>query len=1113
MSERITEKLDQAERLLPAEIQQFNEAVDDLKIWTLAMAGNSEISYAQLKDLLSTELRSCMNAANRIYSKLVRESKWSDKEAGWVIQGLRNKVKEAIRPINSIQVVISETDPTKTIRFSELHLYRYFETTSIFMGKTNVVLFEKAAEKGVGIGEVSPSTDFEEADYRRLQPAFNVLRSNPAVKLIPELNAWYERVKTALPKLVEKQTVSEVIDRLGQLDEDAKRKLYTIAIVIGLSSIDELVEFIKNKVLVANEELSGLQSDDDKKKLGIISKLAANKDLPEISTIAQNALDMDSDDKLNLELLPAYLGFKNLIYDHIQLHYRGDRTLGSLLEIYFDENGQLKESSLPRNLADVQAFRTAITEVISSLTNHLRQIDATTYEEFESEPAKLSDLKNLQRDLIRDITGKIGVLDAKLGEIESELAPPPPTPPTPTPPVPPGPPSPPEGEQNYENMSSENLYKAAKKLWDDLFSLPLQPTGDQTKSDFFLKYQKICTILSSRGVENGIDWARRAQYLLDRNQLYNADAVGVGDSMTVDYDGMLNGSPEGSWRGAATASEFNQGHLLRLLYGHEVKLDMVTYATSGEIKPSLESTDPVEQERIRGIDQILQIMCDFYADYDPNRNPKKGKFHATAYFQPALKGEFQEAIKREWKNLLGIAVTQDLSVDQEETFTVAWTLASVLDIRTYYALPFYIAGWSPQDGIKKTMPIAAERFANGKGMYYICGKGQGFVTPALLQARFSDDVSEALDSTSKRNNYKFSTEYATPIWASMSAPWIDDYDDLTEDEKVVFQRSRGKDAFSPGMWVFWTPRGTGQAPRFSPEAFSRLVMSTTTDNIDKFNKIDLNGLLFAGGAAFEYVKECEAGFSPSGNMKQDAEAITPRVTEIAQKLSPMKANLTIDGRFMANTWYMFARNSILSFGEKYHNEEMYKRYLARFIANLRASMSAAPTTEIEIEPTTLPDPLRRRFGLPLLSDNKKITIKDFVLALLPDAEELRIAGEAKFFVSDNILLGGTNWTRNTLSRKEKYRILDAIFYDPRMSENNHEQIHHLRGEGDPLLVGARKLISKVIRQGNTGRIVSEAHHHHFKPEIGDKESRTQQEEFFKATVFPKLSQENKQPKE
>ncbi|HEX7017716.1 MAG TPA: hypothetical protein VF209_02300 [Patescibacteria group bacterium] len=641
---------------------------------------------------------------------------------------------------------------------------------------------------------------------------------------------------------------------------------------------------------------------------------------------------------------------------------------------------------------------------------------------------------------------------------------------------------------DVEKLNNEQLYAAGKALWGQLFAR-LETTVSANKKEINRKYEEIITVLKNRGEI----WAIRAQYLDDRRNIYDALAIGTTSMMTVDYPSMYEGGA--GWLGAKVPSQFDTGNILRMLYGSKLRLDLT-------------SPDKEEQERLKSIDQILPIICELYSEYDP-KTKKKGPFHATQQFSEGRKSAFRKQVQTIWKTeVLKLKPDQELNALQEEAFAVAWEMHIIVDLRTFYALPFYIAGWSPEDDIGKTIGLAAERFANGKGMYIVCGKGNQLVNPALTVADFSIDVENALDSDTKRNNYYFCRDYGTKIWESWTAPTLDEQPGLPDAAKLSFKRRSGEDSYVPAFYnSFWLPRTRREPAKLSSRTRDSLL--TASREVDPTvapteRAINLKGLLDGGKAAEEYAKACEAGFVPSDDMKKDAERIKKETLDIALKISPTKSLGTINGRILANYLYEYARLACLSFSEKHRKEDNldeFYRHFARFIENLRSTIASAPTTEIDISEELIPKKFREWYGLP--AGNLKI--RDYVLALLPEGKELAFGG-GKIEVRDEMMISGVKHRRK-IQRSAKDYIISAIQYHPRRVHHNQEELNTYRGEKEPFFTGIKHKFQTLMAGGTATPYL----HHEFHPQ-GDKEVRTS-EEFYQALEIIPLSKQEKQAKE
>lgn len=617
-----------------------------------------------------------------------------------------------------------------------------------------------------------------------------------------------------------------------------------------------------------------------------------------------------------------------------------------------------------------------------------------------------------------------------------------------------------------EKYGSEAIYKWAKVLWSELFARVGEVTQHQNKSGVNNQYQRIIDTLRKRGEE------ANATYLEDRRNMFDALSIASGSALNMDYDALLEGG--NGWLGAQVPANFNEGTPLRLLYGYEVNSDFL-------------SANPEEQERLNIIGIGLPIICDFYSD-------QTGEYHATAQFTDAKKAAFKKAVKKE---ILDKTHQSSLSQDQEEGFDLLWELQIFLDLRTYYALPEYMAGWSPEDNIGKTIGNTAKRFANGKGMYIICGKGEQFVNPALLVSKFAPELEQTISlskSDTKKDNYLFSYQ-ATNIWDQWYTNSLDE-DVENENERVAFTRKDGVNPVPTLAEAFWTPHKTGGASPVSPKTRDLLIAAAKPER--KLGRpVNLEGYLKGSKAIEEYVAHCEKGFKPSGDMKKDTEQIRKVVEEVALKISPAKALSTANARYLANSLYMFVRFSCIAFTEEYRGKEKdWFRYYVRFVETIRSTILAAPTFEITISNDQLPSAFVKKYNLPLAADGT-IKISDYALALMSSGEEAKDG--PRIFIE-----------RSGITGSIKQNMREALQAQPRRMKNNQDKLNELRGEGEPIV---KKLKDKIKGKFRGGQVSTTLKHNEHNPFQAKGKDTRKPEDFYQAMQIISISAEDKQARE
>jgi hypothetical protein len=708
----------------------------------------------------------------------------------------------------------------------------------------------------------------------------------------------------------------------------------------------------------------------------------------------------------------------------------------------------------------------------------------------------------------------------------------------------------------------ERLYESAKKLWPSLFAR-LEVSMSVTKSNINKKYESIISALENHG---GI-WVGRARYLKDRRNLYDATCIGCTSAFTLNYDDFYKGGS--GWLGAGVPSEYDTGDIARLLYGNDIDWE------------KLESSrgDKEEEQRIRHLDTLLAIIWEKYTEFTPgdaNANPPRlpsfKRFHATQNFNEALKKDFGEEVKRIWADEELHKSTSELSPEELEVWDLAMTMQALLDLRTLAGFAASLGGWSPKDDINNTIGTTTKRFGNGKGMYVITGKGKQFVNPALAVSHFSKDVEEMIDSVEKTNNYIFSTEYATPIWLGYWAPSIDDEEGISDDEMVAFRRKRGEDAYVPMLSnSFWLPhkrykdeaktiRATQEDSIYSPNTRNKLLTSAKSNEIPAIDpatgiamtkerrdalqaqaaeseskSINLKGLLNGATAAEAYVASCEEGFTPSGDLHKDIDAIKLRVTEIAEKISPTKALPTMNSRILANEMHEFARLSLLAFSKKYKSEKKanYFTSYVGFLQTLRSSIAAAPTASIKIPDPELRDAngkfivengrnkreldgFRKRFGIPLETakpgekEKIPITVKDYVLALLPEGKKTVEGGEV--FIGDEISVNGQKYRRSFPSKKTKELIMSHVDYHERREKNNAHLLHHMQELPQTFSHELSEGLAFAFRKGGFVEVLHHHPHHGEFPKLvqGGTQDGRSLVDFYQAIKLPDLSAKEKQ---
>jgi hypothetical protein len=1003
--------------------------------------------------------------------------------------GLKKSLEDFLDPDFLMRVRIDRAGqaPIQTT-FDQLRLYSYFEFRAKFMLKK---LRANAAGKSL----------------HGLRDEFNTMAYGTTAALdIPALRASHETFRRA-PGGEALQVTRESYENLTA--EQAGRLL--------VASGTAWPGFNQQKLLMLYDQVNTLGSDpveymtDDariyteEQTLNFLRRLQktlarnpeANADL---IVLVDRIITLNENKDLDNQVEAAFSAWRDAEMQALVdvSHQMSRRRLRDFLSSYFsnvdDQDPKkwvLRPETIPTdNTPQAQALRAEIIQVVNDLKNDRlptmrNNIANLGYDYLDANQRSV--LNNRQHRFADELSARVAEL-AKAATTVSEK----------------NQESSADQEKKLEKLAPQELYDLAKSLWQLLFKGD-KTTENQSKSGINERYEAVVVELKSRGVVDGIDWAKRGTYLTDRRELFNAGITGVSSAMTLNMDGLYDGGD--GWYGAKVPATFDEGNILRALYGHDVSLDAGELAAR-RVRPTLESGDAEERERLKSIDQILPIVCEYYSDFDPD-TMVKGEFHATAHFNRGHIERFKQAVKQAWKQEeLGLGEDDSLTPLQEEAFGLAWELQQLLDLRTYFALPFYIAGWSPQDDIGGTISVTAKRLAKGKGVYVICGKGKGFVSPTLSVAGFSDDVADALDSVSKRNNYAFSTEIASAIWRDWHAHDIDSQPGISEEARVAFIRERGGDAVVPGTWAFWGPRVRGQ--RLDP-----FLLRTRDGLIKSFKgsevtapvyELNLKGYFEGGKASEGFTDECEAGFGVTADMEKDVENITAVVAILAEKISPTKALGTINTRYLANELLMFSRISLLHFGEKYHNKPNYFRYYARFLSNLRAGISGAPTLEITVPHQFLPNEFKTRFGFPLSRD-RKIAVKDYVLALLPDVEKIWLGGY-RVLVSDTIKIGEENIPRSIDAQTAEW-LLFSYQFDHRRVKNNAEVLEHLRGDSDPWHEEIKKRKDSFLRQGEVSPVLF----NHFEVEQGPGESRRDEEEFYRAMTLPGLSAKDKQPKD
>lgn len=643
---------------------------------------------------------------------------------------------------------------------------------------------------------------------------------------------------------------------------------------------------------------------------------------------------------------------------------------------------------------------------------------------------------------------------------------------------------------DLEKLTPEELYHYGYILLTAV-NADMDPFTSTKKGPVNERFEFLIKELKTRGeiiTSNGktTSGEKMAEYFTLR-RVFDALTNHASNSVyAMSYDALKEGDPANGLKGAKTPTFFNERQVMKLLYGLDfADAGNMTVDARGGV--DVESDDGVENERLLVVNRVLQIATELFTeDNNPpgathNDYSLRGEFHCTQQVNDEFKERFmakmQAELTTELRNEGILGPDEDMSFEHQQDFELAVGLMVFIDLRTYLAMSYYLAGWSPQDQIGGSIGVTAKRLENGKGMYIICGKGQQLVNPALQVSLFSHEVESRCDSTIKVDNLRFTADYGTPIWSNWWAPTLDDAPGLSDDEKVVFRRKDGE-MMVPGFYgMFWLPHTRGQTQADSaidPTTRNYVLAASGKKDIPNVSReINLDGMLNGSEAAEKYIENCEAGFSPSGDMEKDVEGIKKATTEaVALGISPTKALGTINARYLANAMYQYCRLSLLSFGEKYHGEKDYQHHYRLFLDNLRSTIKTAPTATIKIPAETIPDAFRSRYGLPPISDGD-VKIYDYVLSLLPESVKV---------------LGGLATALGVDQGKRHHRVEEdvvqqiafAVQAHPRMDENNKGLLKEHREQEGFFIEEWIEKIEDLIRAGKHAKQL-EGHYHPVSP--------------------------------
>jgi hypothetical protein len=614
-------------------------------------------------------------------------------------------------------------------------------------------------------------------------------------------------------------------------------------------------------------------------------------------------------------------------------------------------------------------------------------------------------------------------------------------------------------ETSTKGQPPDVLMAWSRTLGEVLFSR-LTLTSDQQKMKFNNKYEEIINIFNK--IPEYEYWG---QYLDDRRNLYNALAIGTSSNWTVNYDDMLKGSPPG-WLGVGVQSAFSAAVPMRLLYGSEIDTD-------------LRSRHEDERERIKVVNNVLEICCEMLSEVQADGSV--GPYHATQLFSDGFKPLFTAEVKRRLMEE-DLQVSQ-LTDDQNDGFGLGMELMAFLDLRTYYAYPYFLAGWSPPsgDGIgdKALSPFAA-RFTGLKDLYNAIGKiTKGFVVPELMVRKIPDVVRNAVANEDQKINNLALSEYATALYWEMYAESLD-ADEENDDAKVVYYTDRV--LMMPLMCeLLWVPRtryvkevngkivpakkGEAGARRStrkdspSGEVAFKEVLKTVKTVIGEKSGVTLKGAFDGATASEKFVDLCQKGFPISEDAHKDVKMVKQNVSELAQTISPTKAlGSTVDARRLANYLYMYSRFSLLAFSEKHEqaykdkgkSDEYWGLYL-EFMENLRTGILSAATLQINID--NVPLAFRRKYGF---DDNKPINIRDYVLRLLPEPVITRFSRTAT--------------ANKNLSSAVKDKILASVQIEPGYYLSNELAFAEAKEEYGTLYEDAKKKLSHIKKHGPNIRV-------------------------------------------
>ncbi len=1005
-------------RLAGGELAQFQATLQIIEASAQSLRTFTELTALQLSPIL-TQIDQLSRNINQLLVKLNRQRYFTGdaSNAHNVILRIANtQLKEKLLPLlqGNPKIVGFNTSGRDSF-LADLQLYRYFELRARLTYKISTTPADKGAE---------------------LANDYNSLVTAPASSLVPEYQQFVQNIAARFPEIritessfnftrAQKDVLEEVADEINWAGFDSTRTLRGIFFN---------VEPPENRNAISPTELTYLNS--------MRRRLVHRNEMVLVALI--DRLFMLNNSEEDNRVLMAFEGWRDGVETTTRVSGTTRESLRSLLTrsrvgIVYSDDVQRREM--------LDQLNTLLTDTIPNIQGTLPLLNYDLYGINSGSPEENALIAMQNAYLTTLITELQGYQNA----IRTEMAP----------------------------VIDANAVVPDNLTWTEITSVDIekQSAGWLMRAGYVTLKQltqdlTMYTLVNKAGdraifdrIVNALDkrgdfWPRRAQYLKDRLQLFAACLAGTSSDMTLDYDSLYKGRD--GWLGAQVNSEFKSANILRLLYGFE--LDHET----------LQSADPEEQERVKAINIVLEIICELYSEYDPATNTY-GEFHATELFADWKKGQFKEAIQRKLAERLRLPAGTALNEQQLEAFSVAYDLHTLLDLRTQYAMPYYAGGWSPRDKIGPSIGATANRFYNWKLLYKVVGKTKQFFDTSLLVSLPNSEVREGISDAAKISNYEFVVNYGTPIWAEWCAPTLDE--GITNpDERVVFTRRRMESPVTQIADALWPKRVQGEAYNAVP---LERMLAAVRGGGDQKNALTLEALIEGAKAAEKFIEACEKGFTPSGDMHQDVTGIKKAISDMAEKISPTKSVSTINARYRANALYLYCRTSLLAFGEKYYGKPGYWVHYCRFLSSMRASL-AAPTVSIEISDEDLPDAFKRRFGLPL---GVKITILTYLEAILPESEEV-LGGQGHTFVSDTISIKGRDYPRNFTNDATRERIKAAVEYHPDRILNNQARLDNLREEKEPWGKIITKFLADTFRGGGMSTALRNVSQH-WHPHHGD----------------------------